>query len=196
MTCPLENGRGARFYSPWVRTKTCPLLEFSVEGARGPALQAIDEKPRRLRQDLLRSPQPVCLFRLPRCEPKPVRFLNFPSKMRRVRRFRRSAKSRAGCARISCGARNQSAFFRLPGCEPKPVRFLNFPSKVRRARRSRRLTKSRAGCTSFCQHSVSNAVRGCTPAILKQKADRLRVYHVRSSEITAAFSKSVFAYCF
>jgi len=44
-----------RFYSPWVRAKTCPLFEFSVEGAKGPALQAIDEKPRRLRQNLLRS---------------------------------------------------------------------------------------------------------------------------------------------
>jgi hypothetical protein len=33
-----------------VRTKTCPFFEFSVEGAKGAALEAIDEKPRRLRQ--------------------------------------------------------------------------------------------------------------------------------------------------
>ena len=96
LTCPLENGRRTRFYSRWVRTKTCPLFEFSVEGAKGPALQAIDEKPRPVAPGSPAEPATSLPFSSPWFEPKPVRFLNFPSKVRGVRRFRRLTKSRAG----------------------------------------------------------------------------------------------------
>jgi hypothetical protein len=36
------------------------------------------------------------------------------------------------------------------------------------------------------RHSASNALCRCATAILKQKADRCTVYHVRSSEVNAA----------
>jgi hypothetical protein len=121
-------------------------------------------------------------FILAGCEPKPVRFLNFPSKVRRVRRSRRSTKSRAGCAGISCGARNQSAFFvSLVRTKTRPL----FEFSVEGARgpalqaideKSRWLAPAFAGTQFQMRFAFA-------PAILKQKADTPRVYHVRSSEI-------------
>jgi hypothetical protein len=82
LTCSLENGRGV----PGLRIAPCPFfLNFPIEGAKAPALEAIDEKPRKLR------PFPTCGARNGRAfvgfqDANQVVFLKCSSKAEEVRR--------------------------------------------------------------------------------------------------------------
>src|SRR5450755_4303354 len=104
------------------------------------------------------EPPLACLFRRPGCEPKPVRFLRFPLKVRGSGVWGDRETVPHGCSSISSGAATGLPF------SPLRVRTKTCP---------------------FFAFSVASGLRLFVfpRADLKQKADTRPVYHVGSSEI-------------